>query len=127
MLNDINVIKKLMRCFPGSFINGNIEFIAVPKTNLYFNLETCNSEFDIKCKVLEWFSRDAYKTEVYNRSSKNEEYHDYVRNGINNFLGTNFSKKDMEIIYTNLGNSVFHGLTMLFVSNDYDLSILSDV
>ena len=60
-----------MHCFPRSFINPNGEFIAHPIANQYFILRDCKSELDVKCKVLEWFSRGAYKTEPYGTKKKN--------------------------------------------------------
>lgn len=59
---DWSLIQKLMNCFPNSFINQCGEFVAHMKANQYFILYNCESELDVKCKVLEWFSMGAYKT-----------------------------------------------------------------
>ena len=117
-------VKKLMDCFPGSIINHNGEFIAMVKENEYFILENCKDEREIKCKVLAWFSRGAHKTQHYNSKKKNNEYHQFMLDGINKYLGTNFDFEDMDIIYTKLGNDVNRPLCEKFVDSGYDVNIL---
>ena len=124
MINEFEKIQKLMSCFPNSFINGEGEFIAHRYANEYFILRTCETELDIKCKVLEWFSRGAYKSEPYMSKKKNAEFHEFMINGINKYLGTNFSYDDMEIIYTYLGNCCNHAKTEKFIESGYDMSVL---
>lgn len=123
MVNSI-ITKKLNHAFPNSFINTNLEFIAHKKANEYFRLEDCETEFDVQCKVLEWLSRGAYKSCPFNSDLKNERFHIFMLNGINDFLGTQFTEDDMETIYTYLGNRVNHALTVEFVNSDYDMAVL---
>ena len=118
------VIEKLISCFPGSFVNVNNEFIAHKRANEYFRLEDCNSELDIKCKVLEWFSRGAYKTEPYRTGNKNREFHEFMLNGINKFLDARFTENEIEVIYTYLGNAVHHKRTIRFIESGYDMAVL---
>ena len=96
------------------------------KSNTYFILKNCNNLEDVKCKVLEWLSRPAYKTEPYNIKRRNDEFHSFILKGINDYLGTDFSEKDMEKIYTYLGNSCNHEKTLEFIKSGYDMSILKD-
>lgn len=121
---DWELIIRLMNYFPNSFINQNGEFIAHAKSNTYFILRDCKTELDIKCKVLEWLSRAAYKTEPYRRKDKNDEFHKFMRGGIIKFLGVHFSENDMETIYTYLGNACNHEKTVAFVMSGYDMGIL---
>ena len=121
---DSLVTRKLGRAFPGSFINTNLEFIAHKEANEYFILDECNNEFDVKCKVLEWLSRGAFKTCPFNSNIKNEKFHNFMLNGINDFLGTNFTESDIEEIYTYLGNRCNHEKTVRFIESNYDMSIL---
>lgn len=123
---DWKLIKRLMNCFPNSFINHNGEFIAEKKSNTYFILEDCKTELDVKCKVLEWISRSAYKTQPYASEKRNKELHEFILNGINRFLGTNFSEDDMEQIYTYLGNAVNHERTVAFIESGYDMKLLQE-
>ena len=123
MINQ-NELQRLMQAFPDSFLNANLEFIAYEKTNLYFILHNCETELDVKCKVLEWFSRDACKTQVYRKSKNNDIYHKYIRNCINDYLKTNYTEEQMSLIYTKLGNAVNHNLTREFVCSDYDFKLL---
>lgn len=116
-----NVIQKLMNSFPKSIINQNGEFIAHIKANEYFILRDCETELDVKCKVLEWLSRGAYKTQPYVRNDKNTEFHRFMRGGINEFLGVHFSEDDIETIYTYLGNACNHKRTIDFIESGYDM------
>ena len=118
------VTKKLARAFPNSFINTALEFIAHKEANEYFRLEDCNNEFDVKCKVLEWLSRGAYKTCPFNSNIKNERFHNFMLNSINDFLGTDFTESDIEKIYTYLGNRCNHEKTVNFINSGYDMSVL---
>lgn len=121
---DWQLIIMLMHCFPGSFINHNGEFIAHVKSNTYFILHNCKTELDVKYKVLKWLSRAAYKTELYGRRDKNDSFHAFMLNGVNEFLGTQFTAKEMERIYTYLGNACNHEKTVRFVESGYDMGIL---
>ena len=121
---DSLVTRKLAIAFPKSFINSALEFIAHKEANVYFRLEDCNNEFDVKCKVLEWLSRGAHKSCPFHTKLKNERFHNFMLNGINDFLGTDFTTEDMAIIYQMLGNRVNHTLTESFVNSGYDMKML---
>lgn len=117
-------VTNLMILFNNSFINCVNELILIPKTNLYLCLDDVESELDLKCKVIEYCSRDAYKSMYFDSIAENIEYHDYVIERINEYLGTYFDETDMELIYTELGNGVNHDLTIKFVESNYDMNIL---
>lgn len=123
---DWNVIQRLKCCFKGSFINGVGEFIAYQKANEYFILVTCETELDVKCKVLEWFSRGTFKTQRFDSDLENDEYHAFMLNGVNQFLGTEFTEDDMEVIYVYLGNACNHDKTIRFIESGYDMSVLKN-
>ena len=115
----------LQEAFPDSFFNANDEFIAHKATNQYLCLGNCKTPFDVKCKVLEWFSRPAHKSAPYTHNRKNKELHQFMLNGINDFLGTDFTQGDMEEIYIALGNAINHQKTIQFVKSGYDLNVLA--
>lgn len=123
---DSNVTKKLSRAYPNSFINSALEFIAHRRANEYFRLEDCETELDVKCKVLEWLSRGAYKTCPFSSKRKNEEFHSFMLDGINTFLGTDFTEEDIAVIYQKLGNRVRHDLTIEFINSGFDMSVLAE-
>lgn len=110
-----DIIERLARAFPQSTISNRGEFIA-HRTGECFNLQNCRTELDVKCKVLEYFSRAAFKTEPYKSVIKNAEFHAYMLDGINIFLGTRFTENDMEYIYTYLGNAIKHEKTIEFIT-----------
>ena len=124
MMVGSDITRKLAHSFHGSYINYSLEFIAHEEANEYFRLEDCETEFDVKCKVLEWLSRGAYKACPFNSNIKNERFHNFMLNGINDFLGTDFTEDDIEIIYTYLGNRCDHKKTVEFINSGYDMSFL---
>lgn len=115
---------KLLKSFPGSFINDNGEFITERSGVACFNLANCGSSGEIKCKVLEWCSRAASKSKPYKSNAMNKQLHGMMLNGINDFLDTDFSKEDMELIYTQLGNGCNRPLCEKFVMSGYDMEVL---
>ena len=119
-------LAKLYLAFPDSMINRNGEFIANVPANAYFILYNCETELDVKCKVLEWLSRPAYKSEPFNSDVKNARLHETMLNGINVFLGTSFTLEDMETIYTYLGNCCNHPRTLRFIESGYNVSMLEE-
>lgn len=121
---DSSIVKRLSAAFPKSFINCSLEFIAHRTANEYFILENCETELDVQCKVLEFFSRGAYKTEPFATDRKNKEFHEFMLCGINQYLGTNFTEDDIAVIYQQLGNRVNHPLTVEFVNSGFDMSVL---
>ena len=104
--------------FPKFFINHNLEVIVHPRRNTYFLLKGVETELDLVIKILERLSREAAKS-VYKESQK------YHLDGINAFLGTNFSKDDMMQIYTYIGNCCNRRKTMAFIMSGYDLEVLT--
>lgn len=117
---------KLLNSFPQSFVNCHGEFIAHERANEYFILRTCKDDLDIKCKILEWLSRGTFKTEPYRQWKKNNEFHQFMRNGINAFFETGFSEEQMGIIYEKLGNAVDHEKTIRFIESGYNFAVLGE-
>lgn len=120
-------VLKLLKSFKGSFVNESGEFIANHKANSYFNLGTCKDELEVKCKVLEWLSRDAFKTEPFRTKKQNEAFHTAMMDGINRYLETNFTQDDMSLIYQELGNQVNRENTMRFIESGYDHKVLEEL
>ena len=122
------IIQDLQMAFPKSIINSEFEFMANPhpRVNSYFRLEDCKTLLDVKCKVLAYMSRMAYKSEPFRVKHLNREVHEYHLAGINTFLGTDFTEDDMEIIYTYLGNDINRPLCIKFIKSGYDLNIIKE-
>lgn len=121
----VQTLLDLCRAFPKGCINSHAEFMPCETVGTYFILENCTSDEDLKCKVLEWCSRDAYKSEPFYTDEANDSFHQYTLDGINKFLGTSFTEDDMEQIYTYLGNAYNHRKTVDFVRSGYDMGILA--
>ena len=120
----IENVMKVLKCFPRSYMNYLGECILCEKGNVYFTVKNCETETDIKCKLLEWCSRSAGKGEPYRTEKKNIEFRQFVTNGINIYLGTDFTIEDMYWIYEKLGNAINHQLTLDFIANGYDMEFL---
>ena len=125
-----DVLLRLLQCFPRGCILPGGDFLARNANgacNDYFSLCNCATERDIQCKVLEWFSRPAHKSEPFRSDKKNAEYHAYMLAGINRFLNTKFTPEIIEEIYCQMGNACNHELTMAFVDSGYDLNLLFNI
>ena len=124
-MTDLEEAKQaLLNAFPNSFINEHNEFIAEIRSNQYFSLNNCKTPIDIECKVLEWLSRPASKGQPYSQEWRNRKFQEFIRNGINSFLETDFSERDMEEIYQYLGNAINHSKTVRFIESKYDFTVL---
>lgn len=140
-------IFKLLELFEEGFLNSELELVVCHPVNpvdiaddefyyralhgkgrnvycnVYFRTEDCKNALDVKMKVLEWWSRDAYKTR-FASEKVDEIIHKYIRNNINEYLKTNFSEEDMELIYEKLGNGINHELCEAFVKSKFNLKLL---
>ncbi len=119
-------LKRLLECFYQSTITRHFEFIAYDKKckDAWIGLYNIKKAKDFKIRVLSALSRGAYKTNFYHNEKKSEEVRLYIKGGINMFLGTNFSKEDMEMIYTHLGNKASHNPELIekFIDSGYDMN-----
>ncbi|MGE6627845.1 hypothetical protein [Bacillus pumilus] len=116
--NELNrLIEITEKVSPKVFINHNNELILVPTKNIYFRLENVKTDLDLKCKVLAWLSRPSCK-------GVGHYWQKRVLQIFNEFLGTNFSKEEMDKVYTHLGNDVNRELSVSFIESGYNLSLL---
>lgn len=123
-MNRDSIKLKLLTCFEKSFFNVRDEFIAHEFSNTYFIFSNCETELDVKCKVLEWLSRSASKGVPYSSEWRNKKFRKFMLDGINQFLETDFTEEEIDIIYTYLGNAVHHNRTIRFIESGYDFSLL---
>ena len=68
----LDIVERLGAAFPNSILNTHLEFIADPhhRINSYFILANCNTEEDVIAKLLEWLSREAYKSQHFNSDAR---------------------------------------------------------
>ena len=117
VFDNAEIRDRLVTAFPRLLVNRYNELIIHPRRNTYFRLDGVETERDMKAKILEWLSREAAKS----ISAESQRYH---LNGINSFLGTDFTQEEMYEIYTYLGNACNHEKTLRFIDSGFDLSIL---
>ena len=123
-MGDLEEAKQaLLKAFPNSFINEHNEFIAEMRSNQYFSLNNCKTPIDIECKVLEWLSRPACKGQPYSQEWRNKKFREFMRNGINDFLDTDFSENEMNVIYQHLGNAIDHNKTIRFIESGFNFIV----
>lgn len=114
-------LKKILNCFPGSYINRNLEVILIPKTNTYFSLVGCSTNRDIVAKVLMWCTRDISKTRPYEYHKRNIRFYVENRERLEKYLG---KKINVDVIYHKLGNGINKGLTYQFIDSGFDMDLL---
>lgn len=116
-------LKKLLNCFPGSYINHNLEVILIPKTNTYFSLVGCGTKRDIVAEVLMWCTRDISKGHPYEYQKRNIRFYVENKERLEEFLG---KKINVDVIYQKLGNEINKELTYQFIDSGFDMDLLYD-
>ncbi len=114
-------LKKLLNCFPESYINNNLEVILIPKTNTYFSLAGCSTKRDIIAKVLMWCTRDISKTRPYQQQKRNIDFYVDNRTRLEKYLGSNIN---VDVVYNCLGNGINKELTYRFIESGFDMTLL---
>ena len=118
MKNNLQMeINKLSSFYEKSFINDYNELILLPKLNEFFNLEKVETVLDLKCKLIEFTVRSTCK-------GVSDYWQRYLSKRFNGYLGTNFNKKELLEIYTELGNGVNRELCIKFIKSNYDINVL---
>lgn len=114
-------LKKLLNCFPESYINRNLEVILIPKTNTYFSLVGCGTKKDILAKVLMWCTRDIAEARPYQQLRRNINF--YVDNleRLERYLGSSIN---VDVVYHSLGNGINKELTYQFIDSGFDMNLL---
>lgn len=114
-------LQKLLNCFPGSYVNRNLEVILIPKTNTYFSLVGCGTKRDIIAKVLMWCTRDIAKVRPYQQHKRNIAFYIDNRDRLRKYLGSNI---DVDVVYHRLGNGINKELTHRFIESGFDMNLL---
>lgn len=114
-------LKKLLNCFPESYINRNLEVILIPKTNTYFSLKDCFTKKDIISKVLMWCTRDIAKARPYQQQKRNIAFYVDNRMRLEKYLGANVN---VDVVYHCLGNGINKELTHKFIDSGFNMEIL---
>ncbi len=117
----ISELKKLLNCFPESYINHDFEIILIPKTNTSFSLVGCGTKRDIIAKVLMWCTRDISKGCPYNQHKRNIRFYVENKERLEKYLGKNIN---VDVIYQRLGNGINKELTYQFIESGFDMNLL---
>lgn len=114
-------LKKLLNCFPESYINHSLEVILIPKTNTCFSLVGCGTKRDIIAKVLMWCTRDISKGCPYEYRKRNIRFYVENKERLEKYLG---KKINVDVVYQRLGNGINKELTHQFIDSDFDMDLL---
>ena len=114
-------LKKLMNCFSDSYINRQLEFILIPKTNTYFRLEGCLTREDVISKVLMWCTRDIANAAPYVQAKRNIDFYVDNKERLEKYLGASVN---VDIIYHCLGNGINPTLTKEFINSGFSMNLL---
>lgn len=114
-------LKKLLNCFPDSYINRNLDVILIPKTNTYFSLVGCSTKRDIIAKVLMWCTRDIGEGEPYQQRKRNIDFYVDNRTRLEKYLGSNIN---VDMVYHCLGNGINKELTHRFIDSGFNMDML---
>lgn len=117
----VSELKKLLSCFPDSYINHNLEVILIPKTNTYFSLVGCGTKRDIIKKVLMYCTRDIAKATPYSQHKRNIDFYVHNRNRLEKYLGAGIN---VDVVYHCLGNGINKELTHRFIESGFDMNLL---
>ncbi len=113
-----NFLEEILPYYPTAYVYKKNEIIVEPKNNIYFRIDNISSLMELKCKLLEYCTRSAVK-------GVSEYWQRYMRRGINSYFRKNWSRCELETIYTRLGNGVNRSLCVKFIESSLDLSILA--
>ncbi len=94
-------LQRLLKCFPGSFIDENMNFIISESVDIYIDLNKCKNKNDLVYELIYLLSQYVYKTKPYYIKSQNIGLHKMIKDSINNFLSTNLSINDFILLDEN--------------------------
>lgn len=114
-------LKRLINCFPEAYINRQLEFILIPKTNTYFRLEGCLTREDVISKVLMWCTRDIANAAPYVQVKRNIDFYVNNKERLEKYLGASVN---VDIIYDCLGNGTNAKLTKEFINSGFSMELL---
>jgi hypothetical protein len=114
-------LKRLINCFPEAYINRQLEFILIPKTNTYFRLEGCLTREDVISKVLMWCTGDIANATPYVQVKRNIGFYVDNKERLEKYLGASVN---VDIIYHCLGNGINPTLTKEFINSGFSMNLL---
>lgn len=94
-------LQRLLKCFPDSFIDENMNFVISKSANIYIDLNKCKNKDDLVYELIYLLSQYVYKTEPYYIKSQNIGLHKMIKDSINNFLSTNLNINDFMLLDEN--------------------------
>ena len=110
-------LKRLMSCFPKSFINMDNELILVHRTNLFLNLNTIYSDEDLKYRVISACSRSCIP-----EKSQSKYWSRITRQSTNEFLEVGFGDGDYRLLYDKFGARSNEEEGRRFIEEDMDIT-----
>lgn len=94
-------LQRLLKCFPGSLIDENMNFIISKSADICIDLNKCKNKDDLTYELIYLLSQYVYKIEPYYIKSQNIGLHKMIKDSINKFLSTNLSVDDFMLLDEN--------------------------
>ena len=113
------IINKASFYFQKCFVNNNGELIVEPKNNIYFRIDDISTKKEFETKVIAYLSRSCTK-------GLSAYWQRYMLQNTNLLLDKNFSKEDMELIYTYLGGNHTSKRIIEFIEKDMSIEWLKE-
>lgn len=123
------ILERLKKSFPEGYVDLSNCFVAHRNAHrsfgrVYLDLNIYKTPTELLAGTIEELSYDCFKASPFKNPAANEKFHEYMREGMNAFLQTNFSRQEIQKIHYQLGYGINHKLTLDFIRSGYDLHIL---
>lgn len=117
-------VVRLFKSFPNGYINFRWEFVVGANEDVSIPLEHISDKWDSAKLLLMFASSEACDGRPYWDFIRNSLYRQRLRDGINEFCRTRFSRRDFQLIALAIGDCHNMALAEKFVKNGCKLSIL---
>jgi len=114
-------VERVYDLFDTSFIHDEAELILHKKWNIYFRLDNVFSINDFDYKLLSYCSFYCADNHFKKTSARCK----YIWNRLNRWFKKDFTYKELQIIYSNLGSGANRDLGNKFIEKGLDISLLN--
>lgn len=125
MIEQHREIKRLFNSFPNGYINDEWEFVIGQHEEVSVPLEHIEDKWDTARFIIMFASHEAVEGEISWNWFANVSYRRKLRQQINHFLNTSFTRSEFAQIAFLMGQCRNIPLTKKFVENGCKMSILT--
>lgn len=116
----IEISREIHQQFHTASLNLDFELKFKERGNITIDLKQVTSEIDFKRKLISVISRSCCEdVSAYWKKKMLES--------LNGFLGTDFDKREIALLYDKFGDGCHKGLCVSFIKSGYDMRILEEI